>query len=68
MARFNGGACGCYDPKSGKMLAEVRVPKEAGRQAKKTNFCEDGGPRMAIIFPIINVHSHTHTCMYITII
>ena len=34
VARFNGGACGCYDPKTGKMLAEVRVPKEAGRQAQ----------------------------------
>ena len=34
VARFNGGACGCYDTKTGKMLAEVRVPKEAGWQAQ----------------------------------
>lgn len=34
MARFNGGAVGCYDPKSGQLVAEVRVPKEAGRQVE----------------------------------
>lgn len=38
VARFNGGACGCYDPKTGKMLAEVRVPKEAGRQVTSAAF------------------------------
>lgn len=32
VARFNGGCCGCYDL-SGKLLAEVRVPAEAGLQA-----------------------------------
>ena len=35
VARFNGGAVGCYDPKSGQLVAEVRVPKEAGRQVDK---------------------------------
>ena len=33
VARFNGGCCGCYDPKSGQLLGEVHVPAEAGRQA-----------------------------------
>eukprot|EP00434_Breviolum_minutum_P033004 symbB.v1.2.029198.t2/scaffold3170.1/size62039/2 len=38
VARFNGGAVGCYDPKSGQLVAEVRVPKEAGRQVTSAAF------------------------------
>ncbi len=34
VARFNGGAVGCYDPRSGSLVAEVHVPKEAGRQVE----------------------------------
>ena len=33
VARFNGGCVGCYDPETGRLLAEVLVPPEAGKQA-----------------------------------
>lgn len=48
MARFNGGAVGCYDPKSGQLVAEVRVPKEAGRQVESRGDWDDrsGGPAL----------------------
>lgn len=42
VARFNGGACGCYDPRSGALLAEVHVPKEAGRQVGMSQAAQGG--------------------------
>ncbi|CAJ1431136.1 unnamed protein product [Effrenium voratum] len=46
VARFNGGCCGWYDPRSGELLAEVRVPAAAGKQVTSVAFggenLEDG--------------------------
>mmetsp|Transcript_31249 Transcript_31249/g.72876 ORF Transcript_31249/g.72876 Transcript_31249/m.72876 type:complete len:328 (+) Transcript_31249:39-1022(+) len=42
VARFNGGCAGRYDPHSGKLLAEVRVPPEAGRQVTSVAFGGEG--------------------------
>ncbi|CAK9046024.1 unnamed protein product [Durusdinium trenchii] len=47
VARFNGGCCGYYDPKSGKLLAEVRVPAEAGKQVTSVAF---GGSEMRDLY------------------
>ncbi|CAJ1377570.1 unnamed protein product [Effrenium voratum] len=38
VARFNGGCCGWYDPRSGELLAEVRVPAAAGKQVTSVAF------------------------------
>jgi len=42
VARFNGGCAGRYDPASGKLLAEVRVPEAAGKQVTSVAFGGDG--------------------------
>lgn len=42
VARFNGGCAGRYDPATGKLLAEVRVPATAGRQVTSVAFGGEG--------------------------
>ena len=42
VARFNGGCAGRYDPATGKLLAEARMPAEAGRQVTSVAFGGDG--------------------------
>lgn len=38
VARFNGGCAGRYNPLTGELLAEVRVPAEAGHQVTSVAF------------------------------
>lgn len=42
VAHFNGGVAVRYDPRTGKKLAEVRVPAAAGRQVTSVAFGGDG--------------------------
>lgn len=42
VARFNGGCAGCYDPRSGELLCEARVPATAGKQVTSVAFGGDG--------------------------
>lgn len=42
VARFNGGCAGRYNPSSGELLAEARVPATAGRQVTSVAFGGDG--------------------------
>merc|ERR1712194_291451 len=42
VAQFNGGCAGRYDPKTGKCLAKVVVPNQAGRQVTSVAFAGDG--------------------------
>jgi sugar lactone lactonase YvrE len=41
VARFNGGCAGRYDPETGKLLAEVKVPAQAGKQVTSVAFGGD---------------------------
>lgn len=42
VARFNGGCAGRYNPKTGDLLAEVRVPASAGKQVTSVAFGGEG--------------------------